>query len=132
MVDAVSTDYIVKGNNIILMRIVGVSDGTGESDVVKLDVSALTGPDGVNPPSKIKIEEIQYDVQGWDAIQLEWDGTTDTPAMVLSGQGVKLWLPGEGVVSDNADGTGDLLLTTVGTATANYTYDITLRLRLKV
>lgn len=131
MADAVNTDYIVKGGNLVVLRRTGISDGTGETDAIVIDVSSLVGPDGVNPPSKVKIEEIQYDIFGWNSITLEWDGTVDTPAMIVSGQSGKFFPPGEGVVSDNTDGTGDLVLTTNGTPTAGFAYDIYIKARLK-
>lgn len=132
MVDTVSSDVLFSGNNRYIVRLYGVSDGTGETDVVKIDKSALAGPDRGNAPSKIKIESIQYDIQGHAKVTLEWDGTTDTPILVMAGQGFKdfeLDNIGGGLVSDNADGTGDVLLTS--SATAGASYDITINCRLK-
>ena len=133
MADAGSNDVIMSGNNIYKIRLFGVSDGTGETDVVKLNLSTLIGPDGVNAPTKIKIENIQYDIQGHTTVVLEWDGTADTPIAVLSGgQGFKDYTLGNiggGLHSDNSDGTGNILLTS--TATAGGSYDIFISLRLK-
>lgn len=130
MVDTVQTDTLVSGRNIHEIRITGVSDGTGEADVAKVSLSSLIGPDGT-APTRAKLEELQWDVYGWSAIQLEWDGTTDTPAQILSGQGARIYPKGTGPVMDATGGTGNLLLTTIGTGAANYSYDIYIRLRLK-
>jgi len=129
MADTVSTDVLVSGGNNYTVRLVGESDGTGESDVLKVDISGLTGPIGV-APSSIKIMEIQYDIQGFSSIKLAWDGTTDTVAALLSGQGMKEYAYNGGLNADNADGTGDLLLTSNG-AIAGATYDILLICKLK-
>jgi len=130
MADAVSTKVLFTGNNIYSVRITGNSDGTGETDVVKIDKSSLAGPLGVEP-NKIRIDEVTWDISGWDGINLEWDGTTDSVALVLSTNGYTDFRPDGGLIADNTDGTGDLLLSTVGTPAAGYTYVIYLRCRLK-
>lgn len=130
MADAVDTQVLFSGGNQYAVRLTGLSDGTGETAVLKVDKSSLIGPLGA-APSKLRIDEISWDISGWDGVVLDWDGTTDTHAMVLSTNGYMDFRPVGGLVSDNADGTGDLLLTTKGTATANFTYVITIFFRLK-
>jgi len=130
MTDAVSTKVLFTGNNIYSIRITGVSDGTGESDVVKIDKSSLIGPKGVEP-ARIKVMDISWDISGWEGINLEWDGSTDAVAFVLSTNGYEDFAKVGGLVADNSDGTGDLLLTTVGTGASGDTYTITLNCRLK-
>lgn len=133
MVDLVDTEVLFSGNNKYIVRLTNVSDGTGEANVTKVDRSALAGPDDGNAPGKIVIEEIQYDVQGFEGVVLEWDATTDEPLAVLAGQGIKEYKRFGGLVPDTV-GTGadgDILLTTNGTAAAGDTYDILIICRLK-
>jgi len=131
MVDTVSTDVLMDGNNIHIVRLTGVSDSTGETNVVKVDLSTLTGPDNGVATGSLRVDLIEYDVQGYSHINLEWDGTTDTNLARLSGQGMKVYqTPYGGLQDDSTGGTGDILLTSVGAA-ANASYDITLHLRKK-
>ena len=130
MADTVSTDVIVSGGNKYIARFIGISDGTGESDVAKIDISTLTGPDGVNAPSSIVIEKITYSIQGHARVLLEWDGTADrTLAVLAAGEGVLDWTKVGGLKSAATGGTNDVLLTSSATAAA--TYDITIEGRLK-
>ena len=41
MADAVASQTILDGERLAVLRFTSVSDGTGESNVVKVDVSAL-------------------------------------------------------------------------------------------
>lgn len=133
MPDAVDTEILFNGRNKYIVRFTNVSDGTGETTVTKIDRSALAGPDGGNEPGKIVIEEIQYDVQGFEGVVLHWDATANEALAVLAGQGIKEYKRAGGLVPDTAgSGTdGDIILTTNGTAAAGDTYDILMFCRLK-
>lgn len=131
MADAVDTYTEISGSKRIVLHLLNVSDGTGESAVNKLDISTLTGPDGTAPTS-VTLEAVDYDVQGFSSVQLLWDHTTDDAMINLgAGQNVRDFT-GIGGRHDpgSAGGTGDVLLTTVG-ASATATYDIVLVLRLE-
>ena len=131
MADTVSTKVLFIGNNLYSIRITGVSDGTGETaDTIKIDKSSLIGPLG-REPEKINVMDITWDISGWDGINLEWDGTTDAVAFILSTNGFEDFSKVGGSIADNTDGTGDLLMNQVGTAAAGNTYTITLNCRLK-
>jgi len=134
MVDTVNTEVLFSGGNKYIVRFTNLSDGTGETNVVKVDRSELIGPDGV-APGKIVIEEIQYDVQGFDGVVLEWHlaATPDEPLAILNGQGIKEYKRFGGLVPDTVGATvdGDIKFTTNGTEAAGDTYDILLVCRLK-
>jgi len=130
MTDTVDTNVIFNGNRKYNVQLLNTSDGTGESAVVKVDISGLTGLSGV-APSKLVIEWAEWAVQGFTSVLLAFDATTDDPALRLSGVGFKDFREGGGLVDPASTGaTGDLLLSTVG-AVSGATYDITLMLRLK-
>ena len=132
MADLVDTYTLLDGRRHLVRRFTNISDGTGESDVVKVDISTLTGPDGANPPSTLSIEYIQYSIQGFEAVRLEWDATTDDIIAVLAGDGYMDFREHGGFHDPfSTGGTGDILLTTVGTAAANDTYDITIKFKKK-
>jgi hypothetical protein len=130
MADAVDTQVVFSGARRRAIRLTNISDGTGESAVVKVDISALTGPDGT-VPTKTVVEWIEYDIQGFTSVRLDWDATTDDEIAVLSGQGILDWTAYGGLTDPQSTGaTGDIVLTTAG-ASATATYTITLGLRLK-
>lgn len=129
MADAVDILTVYAGRRHRVVRLTNASDGTGESAVVKVDKSTLTGLDGTEP-SKLVVEKIQFALEGMSA-RLFWDHDTDDEIAVLAGQGCHDWRDCGGLVDPaSAGGTGDILLTTNG-HTAGDTYDITLHLRLK-
>lgn len=131
MADAVTTNVVFAGTRRRIIQLINISDATGESDVVKVDASALTGPDGTAPTS-VTVDAIDYNIQGFSSVVLEWDATTDNVIAVLpAGSGTLDFTYGGGIHDPKSTGTtGDILLTTVG-ASATATYDITLYLRLE-
>lgn len=110
------------------VRLMNTSDGTGEAAVIKVDRSTLLANDGAEP-SKMAIEEILHNIQGFTYVKLLWDHSTDDLAAILNGNNYHNFSDCLLVDPASAGGTGDLLLTTTG-ATATSTYDITIVLRL--
>lgn len=129
MADTVQTNVIFDGSRRRIVQLLNSSDATGESAVVKVDVSALTGPDGT-APSKVSIQEVEYDIQGFSAVLLYFDATTDDEALYLpAGSGVKDFTNIGGLHDPQSTGTtGDIVLTTVGAA-VGATYDIILHVK---
>lgn len=110
---------LISGKNRYVVNITHTWVTADETDVVVIDRSALTGPDGVLP-SKIRIDEITWAVSpGLDVVRLEWDFATDEVIENLQGQGYMDYRPYGG---KNPSGTpasateGDVILTTVGGA----------------
>ena len=122
------------GNRRVVVKLVGVSDGTGETDVVKVDLDLLKTPSG-NVPKRTVIESVQYYVFGMTCV-LEWDRAPRAEIIRInqggaSDGGGKSWASVGGYVDPGSDdGTGDILLTTTN-CTNEDNYDITLSLRLK-
>jgi len=136
MADAVRSIVIANTPELYVVSLTCLSDGTGETNVVKVDKSTLTGPTSAEPGS---LDLIQIDAwqQGFTYIKLSWDHTTDD-TMLLIPPGVmrrnfEIDVPnsfrqtGRPVLADprSAGDTGDVLLSSVG-PTAGDTYDITL------
>lgn len=126
MADAVTTTTVFNGKRRLVVHLTNVSDGTGESAVVKVDKSTFTGLDGTEPTDFI-FEKIEYDVSSMRVL-LQIDRTTDQTVAVLQGQGVLDWTAAGGLLKASAGDTGDILLTTANHA-AGDGYDITLHLR---
>ena len=124
MPDVVTSQTIVNGDRNIVQHFTCLSDGTGETAAVKVDVSALGC-------TEVAVEKILYSVYGFE-VTLAWDATTDVTFAVLQGQGV-LDFTRFGGIPDNsaaANRTGDIVLTTAGArADAGDSYVITLEMR---
>lgn len=107
MADAVSSQTLVNGDRNLVMKFTNTSDGTGESAVTKVDVSALNA-------TEVKINRIHYSVAGM-VVRLLWDATADVTIVDLQGDGCLDATCFGGLVNNAGAGkTGDIELTTVG------------------
>jgi hypothetical protein len=97
---------------------------TAETNVVKIDKSTLTGPDGTEPTT-LKIVKAIFNVVGYTSVKVTWDHDTDIFALILAGSGVIDFTEFGGLKDTGTGGAGDILFTTAGT-TATNTYAITL------
>lgn len=131
MADTVTTEYIFSGRRRKIIHLTGISDGTGESGVAKVDISALTF-NGSVVPTYTTIDMIDFAIQGYTSIRLFWDHTTDDEIAILpAGVGTIHWSALGGKTDPRSSGgTGDILLTTAGHV-SGATYDITLYFRPK-
>jgi hypothetical protein len=132
MADTVDSKVVHNGRRYVV-HLTNISDGTGESGVVKVDVSTLTVfGSGGKVPTYTAVDRIEYNIQGFTSVRLHWDADTDDEIAVLpAGSGVLDFSVAGGSVDPKSTGTtGDIKLTTAGAA-SGATYDITLWLRLK-
>jgi hypothetical protein len=129
MADTVDTIAIFKGKRTAAYRLLGISDGTGESLVTKIDLSTLTKSDGA-APTRCSILAIKWDVQGYSSVRLYWDHTTPDECMVMSKVGYIDYRELGGLVDPaSAGGTGNLKLTSADPV-SGATYDITVEIGL--
>lgn len=128
MADTVTATTVFNGSKRLVRHLTSESDGTGESNVIKVNKSDFTGPDGTEP-STLVIDRIEYDVTAM-RVTLSWDNTTDVTIAVLQGQGCLDFSSVGGLVNSGDNTPGDVLLTTALHA-AGDGYDITLYMRKK-
>jgi hypothetical protein len=117
MADAVTSQTLVDGAQRAVFKFTNISDGTGESGVVKIDVSALTSFQS-EPCTGVSIQKIDVITAGM-GLNMLWDATTDVVALTLGeADFVSLDFSRFGGITNNAGSgkTGDLLFTTVGAA----------------
>jgi hypothetical protein len=138
MADAVTSALIENGPKNWVYVFTNLSDGTGETNVVKVDGSSA-GPLGIflygqnfYPTSHIKIREIEYDVKGM-ALEIIWDATSSQNALVLGGFGRICFDNVGGLAAMNSAGTalltgatGKIKFTTLG-AMPNSGYTVKMR-----
>lgn len=122
MADAVSSQTLIDGTKNVVMKFTNLSDGTGESAVLKVDVSALNGA-----PTRVRIKRIHYSVAGM-VVTLLWDATTDVRILDLQGDGTFDCSEFGGLYNNAGTGvTGDILLTTSG-HTLNDSYSLVIEM----
>lgn len=124
---------LIKGNNKLVVNITHTWVTADETDVVVVDRSTLTGPDGQNIPGKIRVDTITWSCSPLlDTVRLEWDFATDEVIENLHGAGYVDYRPFGGKNPSGTPATateGDIILSTVG-GTANDSYSILLECTL--
>jgi len=129
MADAVTSQTIADGERNVVMKFTNVSDGTGESAVAKVDVSALTSNSRGVACSEVRIMQVRFALVGM-SVQLFFDATANVLAFELaeSSNGNLEFDDFGGIPNNSGSGkTGDILFTTVG-HTSGDTYMIILEM----
>jgi len=76
MADAVASQTIQDGERTAIMRFTNVSDGTGESAVKKVDVSALAANSAGQACTEVHIQRIYWMTVGM-SVKMEFDASTN-------------------------------------------------------
>ena len=130
MADTVTTQTIADTSGVkFVAKLTNFSDGTGETLVKKVDASELTF---MTEDGNRKISRVWYSINTADtksAVELVWDGATNSTAMLLGGNGyIDLRTAGNEIVNNATTPTGDVLLSTKNFAIGdNYTIIIEFR-----
>ena len=130
MADAVTTQTIADTSGVkYVIKMTNISDGTGETLVKKVDASELTF---MSEDGNRKIARLWYSVNTANpksAVELVWDGATDSTAVILGGNGyLDLRTAGNEITNDATTPTGDVLLSTKNFAIGdNYTIIVEFR-----
>ena len=130
MADAVATQTLFDGSKRVIQKFTNISDGSGESAVKKVDVSALVSNSDGTACTGVVIERIWWQCIGMK-VQILWDATTNILCIELgeNQSGNQDYTTFGGLTNNSGSGkTGDLLFTTVGHTSAD-TYTIILEMR---
>ena len=130
MADAVTSQTLFDGDKHVVMKFTNISDGTGESAVKKVDVSALESDIYGNTCSSVAIEKIWWQCIGMK-VRMFFDASSDKFIIELGENQSGYHDYSEfGGISNNAGSgkTGDIDFTTVGHSSAD-TYTIILKMR---
>jgi hypothetical protein len=115
MADAVTSQTILDGERLFIGKFTNISDGTGETGVIKIDVSTLA-PNAFNLACNgVKLNKIYATTHGME-VRILWDATTDVFAwMIPQNTNYLMDLSSFGGIPNNAGTgkTGDVLFTTV-------------------
>tara|TARA_B100001113_G_C21056766_1_gene599325 strand:+ start:785 stop:1189 length:405 start_codon:yes stop_codon:yes gene_type:complete len=132
MADTVASQTIVDGPIHAVLKFTNVSDGTGESAVTKVDVSALEANQNGAACTDVVIERIWWQCVGMK-VQILWDASTDLFCIELgeNQSGYHDYTLFGGLTNNSGSGkTGDVNFTTVGHSSAD-TYTVIMYLRKK-
>lgn len=130
MADAVTSQTLADGPKYAVMKFTNISDGTGESAVTKVDVSALASSADGDACSGVVIERIWWQCIGMK-VQILWDATSDQFCIELgeNQSGNHDYTIFGGLTNNAGAGkNGDIKFTTVGAVAAD-TYTVILYLR---
>ena len=129
MADTVTSQTILDGERNCIMKFTNVSDGTGESAVAKVDVSALNSNSAGVSCSEVRVMRISHAIVGM-SVQLFFNASTNVLLMELaeSSNGHMDFDDFGGIPNNAGSGkTGDILFTTKGHSSGD-TYSIVLEM----
>jgi hypothetical protein len=127
MADAVTSQTILDGERLFIAKFTNFSDGTGETGVIKIDVSTLNPNSFGLACNGVKLNKIYGTTHGME-VQILWDATTDVFAwQIPQNTNYLMDFSSFGGIPNNAGAgkTGDVLFTTRD-ATAGDMYSIVL------
>ena len=128
MADTVSSQTLLDGERLVIQKFTNISDGTGESNVVKVDVSALAPNAQGVACTGVKINKIWSSCHGME-VQILWQASTSLLAWMLPQNTTYHMCFGEhfGGITNNAGAgkTGNITFTT-SDASAGDMYSIVL------
>ena len=130
MADAVTSQTLIDGDHLAVLKFTNVSDGSGESAVKKVDVSALATNGRGQTCTRATIEKIWWQCNGMK-VQVLFDASTDAFCIELgeNQSGHHDYTSFGGLQNNAGSGiTGDILFTTVGHSSAA-TYTVIMQVR---
>jgi hypothetical protein len=114
MADAVTSQTILDGERLFIGKFTNFSDGTGETGVIKIDVSTLSPNAFGLACNGVKLNKIYGTTHGLE-VQILWDATTDVFAwQIPQNTNYLMDFSSFGGIPNNAGAgrTGDVLFTT--------------------
>jgi hypothetical protein len=78
MADAVTSQTLMDGERLAIMKFTNISDGTGENAVTKVNVSALNPNSRGKACTGVTVTKIMSVCHGME-VRMYWDASTDVP-----------------------------------------------------
>jgi len=78
MADAVTSQTLLDGERLAIMKFTNISDGTGETAVTKVNVSTLTASNSGKACTGVTVTKITSVCHGLE-VRMYWDASTDVP-----------------------------------------------------
>jgi len=78
MADSVTSQTLLDGERLAIMKFTSISDGTGETAVTKVNVSTLTASNSGKACTGVTVTKITSVCHGME-VRMYWDASTDVP-----------------------------------------------------
>jgi len=114
MADSVTSQTIIDGERTVIMKFTNISDGTGETAALKVDVSALAPSASGSACDNVTVTKIYISTHGME-VRMLWDATTDVPFFLSAPNATQtLDMSAFGGITNNggAGVTGDIMFST--------------------
>jgi hypothetical protein len=114
MADVVASQTLLDGERLFIGKFTNISDGTGETNVVKVDVSTLAKNAAGNACTGVKINKIWISTHGLE-IRVLWAATSPVVAWIIPQNNIyEIDFSSFGGLTNNAGAgvTGDISFTT--------------------
>jgi hypothetical protein len=114
MADAVTSQTLIDGERLVIMKFTNISDSTGESAVLKVDVSALAASATGAVCDRVTVTKIYISTYGME-VRMLWDADTDVPFFLSAPNTTQtLDMSSFGGITNNggAGVTGDIVFST--------------------
>jgi hypothetical protein len=129
MADAVTSQTLFDNERTAIMKFTNISDGTGETAVLKVDVSALTPNNAGKTCTRVTVTRIYIATHGM-SVRMLFDATTDVPFFLSAPNNVQTLDMRDfgGITNNGGTGvTGDIMFSTHD-ASAGDTYWVILEM----
>lgn len=129
MADAVASQTLFDNERVAIMKFTNISDGTGESKVVKVNPAALSPAANGGACTSVTINKIHASTHGME-VEIFWDATTDVFCWGVPQNSQYTWDWSQfGGLTNNAGAgkTGDVLFSTLDASAGDF-YTIVLEM----
>ena len=129
MADAVTSQTLLDGERLAIMKFTNISDGTGETAVTKVNVSTLTPSNSGKACTGVTVNKITSVCHGLE-VRMYWDATTDVPFFMsnLNSNYTNDFSTFGGITNNSGAGKNGNIVFSTADASAGDTYTVVLEM----
>jgi len=130
MADAVTSQTLMDGERLAIMKFTNISDGTGETAVTKVNVANLNPSQAGKACTGVTVTRISSVCHGME-VRMLWDATTDVPFFMsaVNTNYENDYSKFGGITNNSGAGKNGNILFTTSDATAGDTYTVVLEMQ---
>ena len=129
MADAVTSQTLMDGERLAIMKFTNISDGTGETAVTKVNVANLASSGSGKPCTGVIVNKITSVCHGLE-VRMYWDATTDVPFFLatVNTNYENDFIQIGGITNNSGAGKNGNILFSTSDASAGDTYTVVLEM----
>ena len=129
MADAVTSQTLLDGERLAIMKFTNISDGTGETAVTKVNVANLAKSASGLACTAVTVTKITSVCHGME-VRMYWDATTDVPFFLgaVNTNYTNDFLSIGGITNNSGTGKNGNIVFSTSDATAGDTYTVVLEM----